>query len=96
MKLGKAGFKVRSQVPLPVIYESVTLDIGYRLDLLVEEIVIVEIKAIEDITTVHKAQLLSYLRMSKKSLGLLINLNVVHLKEGIHRVVDGDDWRKPS
>jgi len=96
MKLGKAGCKVRSQVPLPVIYESVTLDIGYRLDLLVEEIVIVEIKAIEDITTVHKAQLLSYLRMSKKSLGLLINFNVVHLKEGIHRVVDGDDWRKPS
>jgi len=96
MKLGKAGFKVRSQVPLPVIYESVTLDIGYRLDLLVEEIVIVEIKAIEDITTVHKAQLLSYLRMSKKSLGLLINFNVVHLKEGIHRVVNGDDWRKPS
>jgi len=87
---------VRSQVPLAVIYESVTLDIGYRLDLLVEEIVIVEIKAIEDITTVHKAQLLSYLRMSKKSLGLLINFNVVHLKEGIHRVVDGDDWRKPS
>lgn len=95
-ELQKAGFKVACQVPLPVIYESVKLDIGYRLDLLVEDLVIVEIKAIEEVAIVHKAQLLSYLRMSNKSLGLLINFNVVHLKEGIHRVVNGDDWRKPS
>jgi hypothetical protein len=62
---------------------------------LVEDLVIVEIKALEEIVTVHKAQLLSYLRMSKKTLGLLINFNVLHLKEGIHRVVNGGDWRKP-
>lgn len=95
-ELQKAGFKVASQVPLPVIYESVKLDIGYRLDLLVEELVIVEIKAIEEVAVVHKAELLSYLRMSKKSLGLLINFNVTDLKEGLHRVVNGEDWRKPS
>jgi GxxExxY protein len=95
-ELQKAGFRVASQVPLPVIYESVKLDIGYRLDLLVEELVIVEIKAVEEMRTVHKAQLLSYLRMSKKTLGLLINFNVVHLREGLHRVVNGDDWRTPS
>ena len=95
-ELQKANFKVACQVPLPVIYESVKLDIGYRLDLLVEELVIVEIKALEEIVPVHKAQLLSYLRMSNKSLGLLVNFNVMHLKEGIHRVVNGDNWRRPS
>ena len=95
-ELQKAGFKTASQVPLPVIYDSVKLDLGYRIDLLVEELVIVEIKAIEAIAAVHKAQLLSYLRMSKKSLGILINFNVSHLKEGIHRVVNGDDWKKAS
>ena len=95
-ELQKAGFKVASQVPLPLIYEAVKLDIGYILDLVVEDLVIVEIKAIEKIVPVHKAQLLSYLRMSKMTLGLVINFNVGHLKEGIHRVVNGDDWRKPS
>ena len=95
-ELQKAGFKAASQVPLPLIYDSVKLDLGYRIDLLVEELVIVEIKAVEAIATVHKAQLLSYLRMSRKSLGILINFNVSHLKEGIHRVVNGDDWKKPS
>lgn len=95
-ELQKAGSKAAAQVPLPLIYDSVKLDLGYRIDLLVEELVIVEIKAIEAIAAVHKAQLLSYLRMSKKSLGILINFNVGHLKEGIHRVVNGDDWKKPS
>lgn len=94
-ELGKAGFRAACQVPLPVIYDSVKLDLGYRIDLLVEDLVIVELKAIEDLQPIHKAQLLSYLRLSKKSLGLLINFNVAHLKEGIHRVVNGDDWRQP-
>jgi len=94
-ELQKAGFRTTSQVPLPVIYESVRLDLGYRLDILVEDSVIVELKAIEEVLPVHKAQLLSYLRLSKRSLGLLINFNVPHLKDGIHRVVNGDDWRKP-
>ncbi|HWY70796.1 MAG TPA: GxxExxY protein [Terriglobales bacterium] len=95
-ELQRAGFRVASQVPLPLIYESVKLDLGYRIDLLVEDTVLVELKAIEEIAPVHKAQLLSYLRLSKKSLRLLINFNVTHLKDGIHRILNGDDWRKPS
>jgi len=94
-ELQRAGFKVAAQVPLPLVYESVKLDLGYRIDLLVEDTVLVELKAIEEIAPVHKAQLLSYLRLSKKSLGLLINFDVTHLKEGIHRVLNGDDWRRP-
>jgi GxxExxY protein len=94
-ELLRAGFKVAAQVPLPLVYESVKLDLGYRIDLLVEDTVLVELKAIEEIAPVHKAQLLSYLRLSKKSLGLLINFDVTHLKEGIHRVLSGDDWRRP-
>ena len=94
-ELQRTGFKVAAQVALPIVYEGVRLDIGYRIDLLVEERVLMELKAIEEIATVHKAQLLSYLRLSKKSLGLLINFNVPHLRDGIHRVLNGDDWRKP-
>ena len=94
-ELQRAGFKVAAQVPLPLVYESVKLDLGYRIDLLVDDTVLVELKAIEEIAPVHKAQLLSYLRLSKKSLGLLINFNGTHLKEGIHRVLNGDDWRRP-
>jgi len=94
-ELQRAGFKVAAQVPLPLVYESVKLDLGYRIDLLVDDTVSVELKAIEEIAPVHKAQLLSYLRLSKKSLGLLINFNVTHLKEGIHCVLNGDDWRRP-
>jgi GxxExxY protein len=94
-ELEKAGFKAACQVPLPVIYESVKLDLGYRIDLLVEDLVVIELKAIEDILPVHKAQLLSYLRLSKRSMGLLLNFNVPHIKDGIHHVLNGDDWRKP-
>ncbi|PYY12220.1 MAG: GxxExxY protein, partial [Acidobacteria bacterium] len=72
------------------------LDIGYRLDLVVEDLVIVEIKAIEAITNIHQAQILSYMKLSGKSLGLIINFNVLHLKEGIKRVVVGSSWRTPS
>ena len=94
-ELQKAGFTTRSQVPLPVVYDGVKLDLGYRIDLLVADLVIVEIKAIEEIAPVHKAQLLSYLRLSKKSLGLLLNFNVPHLREGIHRVLNGQSWKVP-
>ncbi|HEU5234071.1 MAG TPA: GxxExxY protein [Terriglobales bacterium] len=94
-ELEKVRFRVAAQVPLPVIYDSVKLDVGYRIDLLVEDLVILELKAIECVQPIHKAQLLSYLRLSKKSLGLLINFNVPHLREGIHRVLNGDEWRKP-
>jgi len=78
-----------------LIYDRVKLDIGYRIDLMVEDLVLVEIKAIEEIAPVHKAQLLSYLRLNKKSVGLLINFNVPHLEDGIHRVVNGHSWKNP-
>jgi GxxExxY protein len=87
---------VQQQVSLPVTYKQVRLELGYRLDLLVNEIVVVEIKAIEALTSVHKAQLLSYLRLSGKPVGLLINFNVVHLRDGIKRVVNGLDESKSS
>lgn len=95
-ELRKAGFQIKTQVLLPVIYDTVKLDLGYRMDLVVEDQVVVEIKSIEQVTPVHKAQVLSYLRLSKKRVGILINFNVSHLREGIHRVVNGPNLRLPS
>ncbi len=86
-ELAKLGFKVESQLPLPVVYDGIKLDAGYRIDLLVEDCIIVELKAVEVLLPVHQAQLLSYLKLSQKQVGLLINFNVVHLKEGIKRLV---------
>ena len=83
------GLKVERQKPLPVVYRDVKLDCGYRLDLLVEEAVIVEIKAVDRLLPVHQAQLLSYLRLSGTRVGLLINFNVKVLKDGIRRMVNG-------
>ena len=77
------------QVRLPVVYEGIRLDAGYRIDFVVENCVIVEIKAVEKILPVHEAQLLSYLKLSGLRVGLLINFNVVHLRQGIRRVVNG-------
>jgi GxxExxY protein len=87
-ELHKRGLKALSQVPLPVVYESVKIDVGYRLDLLVEDAVIVELKSVEEVHAIHQAQLLSYLKLSGKKLGLLINFNTVHLKDGIKRMVN--------
>jgi GxxExxY protein len=78
-----------SQVALPVVYRDIRLDIGYRLDFVVEDVVIVEIKAVEKILPVHLAQSLSYLKLKPCPVGLLINFNVVHLRSGIRRVVNG-------
>ncbi|MCT4604015.1 MAG: GxxExxY protein [Marinifilum sp.] len=86
--LNEIGLKVKTQVPMPFIYKEVKQDIGYRLDLLVEEKVIVEIKAVENLLPVHFAQLLTYLKLSDKRLGLLINFNSKTLKNSIHRVVN--------
>jgi len=83
---------VDTQVGLPVVYDGQKLDLGYRIDLLVENLVIVEVKCAEAIHPVHEAQLLSYLRLSGKSVGLLINFHVARLKDGIKRMVDGRDW----
>jgi GxxExxY protein len=79
---------------LPVMYEGERLDLGYRIDLLVENLVVVEIKCVEGIHPVHEAQLLSYLRLSHKNVGLLINFHVAQLKDGIKRMVDGWNWEK--
>ncbi|MGH9531459.1 MAG: GxxExxY protein [Terriglobales bacterium] len=92
-ELKKAGLRAESQVALPVVYDGVRIDLGYRLDLLVEDLVIVELKAVEAITDVHKAQLISYLKLSGKNVGLLLNFNVTHLRDGIRRFVSGTGWQ---
>jgi len=86
-ELRKRGLRVEVQLGLPVVYEEVRLEIGYRIDILVEDLVIVELKAVDQILPIHEAQLLSYLRLSGKRVGLLLNFNVPHLKDGIHRRV---------
>ena len=94
-ELQQAGFPSASQVGLPVVYRGVRLELGYRMDLLVEDLVIVEIKSVDAISPVHQAQVISYLKLSEKSIALLINFNVVHLKDGIKRFVNGTAWRQP-
>ena len=92
-ELGKAGLRSDAQVGLPVVYDGVKLDLGYRIDLLVEDLVIVELKSVDAIAPVHQAQIISYLKLSGRSLGLLINFNVPHLKDGIKRFVNGTGWK---
>jgi GxxExxY protein len=87
-ELVERGLKVEQQKPLPVVYRGAKLDCGYRLNLLVEEIVIVEVKAVDRLAPIHLAQLLSYLKLSGCRVGLLINFNVKVLKDGIRRVVN--------
>ena len=87
-ELNQSGLKVEKQKGLPLIYKEVTLETGYRLDLLVADKVVIEIKAIESFTDVHLAQILTYLKLSNCKLGLLINFNVKSLKDGIKRVVN--------
>jgi GxxExxY protein len=93
-ELRKRGFRVDTQVGLPVVYDGEKLELGYRMDLLVEGLVVVEVKCVDTIHPVHEAQLLSYLRLSGKNVGLLINFHVARLKDGIKRMVDGKDWKK--
>jgi len=84
----KEGLVVRRQVELPVIYDGLRLDAGYRIDLLVEERVIVELKTVEQFHPIHEAQLISYLKLSNLKVGLLINFNVKMLKSGIKRLMN--------
>jgi len=86
--LKELGFQVQQQVPLPFIYKEVKQDIGYRVDLIVENKVLIEIKSIEVIAPVHFAQTLTYLRLSGLKLGLLINFNSKYVKDDIHRIVN--------
>ena len=96
-ELAQRGLKVEQQKPLPVVYREVKLDCGYRLDLLVEEAVIVEVKAVDRLMPIHQAQLLSYLKLSGCKVGLVINFNVKVLKDGIRRLVNDfpDSLRSP-
>jgi GxxExxY protein len=87
-ELSQAGLKVERQKFMPIIYKGITIENGYRLDMIIEDIVIIELKSIELVLPIHKAQLLSYLRLAGISLGLLINFNVDILKNGIVRVVN--------
>jgi GxxExxY protein len=93
-ELRKRGLDVASQVGLPVVYDGEKIELGYRIDLIVETLVIVEVKCVEAIHPVHQAQLLSYMRLSGIAVGLLINFYVDHLRDGIKRMVDGRDWEK--
>ena len=86
--LKEIGLDTKQQVSMPFIYKDIQLDIGYRLDLLIENKVILEIKSVESLAPVHYAQLLTYLKLSNLKLGLLINFNTKLLKEGIHRIVN--------
>jgi len=87
-ELRKAGLKCEKEVRVPVHYEEVTLDLGFRADLIVENLIIVELKSVEHILPVHKKQLLTYLRLTGMKLGLLANFNVNLIKDGIERVVN--------
>ena len=87
-ELAQRGLKVEQQKPLPVIYREIKLDCGYRLDLLIEKTVIIEVKAVDRLAPIHQAQLLSYLKLSGCKVGLLINFNVEVLKDSIRRVVN--------
>lgn len=84
-ELTKRGLNIERQKLLPLRYDGVIVEAGYRLDLLIENLVIVELKAVEDIIPLHKAQILSYLKLSDKRLGLLLNFNVKRMVDGIHR-----------
>lgn len=87
-ELNNLGLNVKQQVPMPFVYKEIKLDAGYRIDILVENKVIIEIKSIETLAPVHFAQVLTYLKLADLKLGLLINFNTKLLKEGIHRVVN--------
>ena len=84
-ELKKRGFSIERQKEMPVEYDGILIDIGYRLNLLVNDKVVVELKAVSEVAPIHEAQILSYLKLGKKPIGLLINFNVQRLKDGIKR-----------
>lgn len=89
-KIMKAGLKVEKEKPMPLIFEEVKLDCGYRIDLLVEDKLVIELKSVESLTDVHFAQTLTYLKLGNFKLGLLINFNVALVKDGIKRIINGN------
>ena len=89
-ELKKYDLVIEKQKPLPLIYEDVKMEVGYRIDIIIENKFIVEVKSVETLNDVHLAQLLTYLKLSNCKLGLLINFNVKLLKEGVRRVINGN------
>lgn len=87
-ELRDKGLDVKQQVPMPFVYKEVKLEVGYRIDLIVENKLLIEVKSIDTLAPVHFSQLLTYLRLSDKRLGLLINFNSKYLKDSIHRIVN--------
>ena len=87
-ELIKTGLRIEAQKPLPLVYQSVRLECGYRIDLLVECKVIIEVKSVEAVADIHFAQVLTYLRLSGLKLALLMSFNVLHMKDGIRRIVN--------
>jgi GxxExxY protein len=94
-ELERLNLEVKSELILPVEYDGVKLELGYRIDILVQDILIIELKSVSSLTPQHKAQLLTYLRLVKKDLGLLINFNTPTLKDGIMRVVNNHTPSRP-
>lgn len=88
-ELTKQNIKFQRQIIVPVIYDSIVIDLGFRADFILENLIVLELKSIEQILLVHKKQQLTYLKLSKKKLGLLVNFNVAVLKDGIVRIVNG-------
>jgi GxxExxY protein len=93
-ELRRQSLEVAQQAALPVVYDGERIELGYRIDLIVEGLVVVEIKCVEAVNPVHEAQLLSYIRLSGRNVGLLINFHVAHLRDRIKRMVDGKDWER--
>jgi GxxExxY protein len=89
LQIGKAGMWVEKEKPMPLIFEEVKLDCGYRIDLLVENKLVIEMKSVEVLNDVHLAQTLTYLKLGNYKLGLLMNFNVARLREGVRQVVNG-------
>lgn len=87
-ELQKRELQVLSEVAIPIVYDGASLDVGFRIDLLVEKSLIIELKSVQQLAPIHKAQILTYLKLSRVSLGLLLNFNSVHLKDGIIRVIN--------
>ncbi len=87
-ELVEAGFDVKRQAPMPLIYKDVKMEMGYRIDLLIENRIIIEVKAVEALHDVHLAQILTYLKLAEKQLGFLVNFNVPLMRNGIRRVVN--------
>jgi GxxExxY protein len=88
-KIAKSGYQIVKEKPLPLIYEEVRLECGYRLDLMIENKLIIEVKSVESLTDIHLAQVLTYLKIANCKLGLLINFNVLRHKDGVKRIVNG-------